>query len=138
MNPGLDIIVTRHPATVEWLRQQLSGQRRQVVLPHLDRDLLTRPHWQGRPLDWRHTRFFGVFPLWLAADIAMLGGQCWSVDLANTLCSRGAELNLTDLNQCRPTLVRYRVIALDRMVRQPPTPNNGFAPNHLIRREDMP
>lgn len=113
---GLDIIVTRHATSEALLRQWLEGDgRRLVVVRHVDEQWLTRPHWTGRPVDWRGVRFFGVFPLWLAAAIERAGAACWSLDVRAAAGERGRPIDAAALHQHPPLLVRYRVTAEHRM-----------------------
>ena len=125
MSAGLDLIVTRHPATAAWLAQRLAPQQRRIVhLPHLEAGLLQRPHWQGRRVDWAAVRFFGIFPPWLAAEVCGQGAECWVPDLQVPHQCRGGELSNGQIQRLNPALTRYRVIALDRMESIQVSPHN--------------
>lgn len=91
-----DCVVTRHPGAAEWVRRRL-GRAVQVV-DHL------HPH-EIRP----GTRYHGVFPLNLAADICRAGAQCWAISVQLPLELRGQELSAAQLEALGARLVRYQV-----------------------------
>ena len=91
-----DCVVTRHPGAAEWVRHRLG--RAVQVLDHL------HPH-EIRP----GTRYHGVFPLNLAADICRAGAQCWAISVQLPPALRGHELSAEQLEALDARLVRYQV-----------------------------
>lgn len=91
-----DCVVTRHPGAAEWVQRRL-GRAVQVV-DHL------HPH-EIRP----GTRYHGVFPLNLAADICRAGAQCWAISVQLPPALRGQELSAEQLEALDARLVRYQV-----------------------------
>lgn len=84
------IIVTRHPALVEYLaRQGIIGQ----VIPHASEE------------DVRGRVVYGVLPYRLAA----LTSRFVEVSMSIPANLRGKELTLQDIESCNPTLTAYAV-----------------------------
>jgi hypothetical protein len=127
MQAGLDLIITRHAATADWIARSLAPQQRRIVrLQHLSPGFLSRPHWNGRRVNWSGARFFGVIPLWLAADICAHGAECWIANLYMPRPWRGADLPQGPLDRLHPVLVQYRVIALHPIQAGQNTQHNSF------------
>lgn len=92
----LDCVVTRHPGAAEWVQRRLGRAVR--VVDHL------HPH-EIVP----GTRYQGVFPLTLAADICRAGAQCWAISVQLPPDLRGRELSAEQLDGLGARLVRYQV-----------------------------
>ena len=97
------IIVTRHPALVEYLREAriVEGKESIEVLSHVDNPELIRG---------KHV--FGVLPLHLAAFAASIT----EVPLSIPAEMRGKELTLEEVRQFAGQPVEYVVNTFDRIV----------------------
>lgn len=96
--PLPDLVVTRHPGAVAWVQQVLGRPVQSVA--HLHESELVAG-----------TRYYGVFPLNLAAAICATGAECWAISLQISPELRGQELTATQLDQLGARLVRYTVRA---------------------------
>lgn len=96
--PPPDLVVTRHPGAAAWVQRVLGRPVRCVT--HLHESELVAG-----------TRYYGVFPLNLAAAICTAGAECWAISLQVPPELRGQELTATQLDQLGARLVRYTVRA---------------------------
>ena len=88
------VIVTRHPALVEFLAEQgIVGE----VVSHADEETVRGKH------------VFGVLPMRLAA----LCGRFTEVTLQLPAELRGKELSLEEIKACNPTLTTFKVVRVE-------------------------
>jgi len=87
------IVVSRHPALVQYLRERGVLTGREPVVSH------------ASPEDVRGKVVVGVLPLRLAAEAA----EVWEVPLELPPELRGRELTLEQVRRCAGPLTRYRV-----------------------------
>lgn len=89
------IIVSRHPAAVEFIRCEAGLGEDVPVLASVTAD------------DVRGKRVYGNLPLHLAA-VASRSGEYWALEFDGA-APRGAEYTLDDMRAAGAKLVRYRV-----------------------------
>jgi CRISPR-associated protein Csx16 len=94
-------VVTRHPGATDWIQRQL-GDPVQVVA-HLAENEVEAG-----------TRYYGVFPLNLAAAICRSGAECWAISMQMPPELRGQELSAAQLDMLEARLIRYEVSAIEQ------------------------
>lgn len=99
------LIVTRHEATTQWIRQY-TGWHSAPAIAHLDMQRWRALHPpRGRAV----TDVLGVLPLHLLAWLQTQGVRCWSLDLNVQASQRGSDFPLTALQRCMPRLLGYEL-----------------------------
>ena len=91
------ILVTRHPALVEWFGIHHPELFFTEILSHASEE------------DVRDQDVVGVLPMRLASCC----GTFTELSLEVPAHLRGKELSVQDIDSCNPTLTQYRVIKLD-------------------------
>ena len=92
-------VVTRHHGAAQWVQSQLGHAVRTVV------------HLEAQAIEVGG-RYYGVFPLHLAAAICAAGSECWAITFNMPLASRGQELSAAQLDALGAQLVRHEVSAV--------------------------
>lgn len=88
------IVVTRHPAVVEWVKRR--GVAIEAVVDHAD-GLCAGPG----------DKVVGVLPLHLAARLCAAGAECWHVVMDLPREWRGKELSADEMEAANARLERY-------------------------------
>lgn len=88
-------LVSRHPAAIEWIKQQTSVDQ---VIEHLDISLI-------QPGD----TVIGTLPVHLAAQVCERGGHYLHLELTIPEGLRGKELSFEDMEKCHPKINLFQV-----------------------------
>lgn len=101
-------IITRHPATIEWLQSIVQGET--IIIPHLHEDMI--------PKLTREDKVYGILPIHLINRILRRGAEYYAVILPRVPRSRrGQELTISELKEYGAYVARVSSLTLDPIPR---------------------
>jgi putative CRISPR-associated protein (TIGR02620 family) len=127
MSRGL--IVTRHPAAVEWIRRRVHGLPLDVI-QHLDETSLKGPSADD---ETQVTDVFGVVPLHWIARLQAAGVRTWLLEMDMPADFRNAQLSGARMDEFGARLVSYELRSA-----VPWTDRSGASRSHVAGMKVLP
>lgn len=104
----VNYIITRHPATIEWLKTVIEGET--VIVPHLHEDMI--PKLTGED------RVYGILPVHLIYRILRRGAEYYAIILPRVPRERrGQELTVRELKEYGAYIARVSGLELEPIPR---------------------